>query len=510
MARGSKFMAAALAGASLFAASCGSSSSSKDVTGTTAIATATTAAPTTAAVPVVTDAPKATEPVETTPPTEAAEKPTASDTGITQDTIKIGVAIADLAAVRAAGISIPETLTSEHLFDRWNVYAKKWNDAGGINGRTVEFVQLLWDPLNPKSFDTLCASATVDQELFMVLNGTGLSSVAMNCLADAGMLMMYGDVVAQDLLDTGLMISLPPPAEVVSVAGVEAWIKSGQLAAPAKVGVLSSNTPLIQAAGKAAETALKDAGYDVQVIETNSLAGDNAATNEEGAAAVGTFLANGVQHAFVATPFTENKGFWNAAADSGKLPYTLLDTAASQCSAFGLSRAPAEAAGSLCATAFDQQGIEGKGVRADTPFEAECRKFYDANYTAYFGSASSPGVPSGQKIPDVNGKVLSSDFAPQECTIANLLEQGLKNGGVNPTRKSVHDAILALGEQPFALGSDGTGTLKADKPYLADKVHTVRVTLADPKVVPGADGTYNGCPAPVTCGVVISDWTPIA
>ena len=44
-----------------------------------------------------------------------------ADTGITADTIKIGVAVSDLEAIRAMGISIPETLTTDHLFNRWNV-----------------------------------------------------------------------------------------------------------------------------------------------------------------------------------------------------------------------------------------------------------------------------------------------------------------------------------------------------------------------------------------------------
>lgn len=275
----------------------------------------------------------------------------------------------------------------------------------------------------------------------------------------------------------------------------------------ATVGVLSSNSPVVQAAGQAAADALEEAGYTAILVETNSLAGDNAATTEEGGAAVGTFLAGGAVHAFVATPFTENGGFWNASA--GQLPYTILDTASSQCSTFGLSRAPAAAAGGVCATSYDHPTSEGEGVREDTEFEAECRAFFDENFADYFGGPSYPGVPAGQVVTDIDGKVLVSDYAPQECTISNIMFLALTDAGPELTRDALMEAALNLGELPFALGSNGTGSLAPDKPYVADSVHTIRITAATPEVKADANGTYNGCAAPVNCGVVIGDWVPI-
>lgn len=443
------------------------------------------------------------------PTTDATEERTASDIGVTADTIRIAVAVSDLEAVRAAGISIPETLTTEHLVDRWGVFFEKWNAEGGINGRQIELVQVVWDPLNPASFDALCAAATVDNEVFMLINGTGLASPARNCVMDAGVPVMYGDVVAQAELDTGLMISLAPPSEVVAKAGVEAWIAEGSVPAPAKIGIVANNTPAIQAAGKGAADALTAAGYEVEVIETNSLGGDNAATNQEGAAAVGALKANGAVHIFLATPFTENTGFWTAAAEAD-MPFTMLDTNSSQCSAFGLSRAPAAAVGSNCVTAYDHSTSEGQGVRADNAFEAECRAFFDESFSDYYGGPSNPGVPAGQKITDANGTVLISDYAPQECTMANIMYQGLTNAGLNPTRASFIEAVLGLGDVPLALQAGGTGSFGPGKAYAASQVHTIRITAADPSVAPDANGTYNGCPAPVNCGVVIGEWLPIS
>lgn len=481
---------AALASASLIVAACGGDD------GADAPATE---APAASEAPTDSEAPAATE--------APAEELTASDVGITETTIKIGVAVSDLEAVRAAGISIPDTLTTEHLFDRYQVFVDDINEAGGINGRQIELTQLVWNPLDQSTFDSLCAAATIDNELFAVMNGTGLSGIARECLFDSGMVVMYGDVMGQAEFDTGLAIGLAPPSEAVAAAGAKAWIETTDAPAGSVVGVLANNGPAISAAGQAAKATLEEAGYTVILVELNSQSGDNAAINEEGAAAVGAFQAEGAVHALVTTPFTESQGFWNAAAAAG-LTFSLLDSSSSGCSAFGLSRAPAAAYGSECITAYDHS-TDGTSIRPDTEFEAQCRANFDENFESYYGGKSYPGVPAGQIITDVNGKQLISDYTPQECALMNILKLGLAAAGVNPTRASFVEAVLNLGEVPLALAGGGTGLFAPDKPYAANAVHTVRITGADATTAPDANGLYNGCAAPIACGVVIGDWVAI-
>jgi hypothetical protein len=91
----------------------------------------------------------------------------------------------------------------------------------------------------------------------------------------------------------------------------------------------------------------------------------------------------------------------------------------------------------------------------------------------------------------------------------NILKLGLTAAGVNPTRASFVEAVLNLGEVPLALAGGGTGLFAPDKPYAANAVHTVRITGADTTVAPDANGLYNGCAAPIACGIVISDWVSI-
>ena len=458
-----------------------------------------------------TEAPTSEAPTSEAPSTDApAEEPTASDIGVTETTISIGVAVADLEAVRAVmpGV-VPETLTTDHLFDRWQVFADDINEAGGINGRTIELVRLVWNPLDQTSFDALCAAATIDNELFAMVNGTGLSSIARECIYDGGVPILYGDVMTEAELATGLAISLVPPTETMAAAGAKQWIENTDAAAGSTVGIMSNNTPGGTAAGDAAQAALEEAGFVVTRAELNSVSGDNAAINEEGAVAVGNFVAEGAVHVLVATPFTENTGFWTKAAEAD-LPFTLLDVSSSGCSPFGLSAdRAATAVGSSCTTAFDHS-TDGTAIRPDSEFEAACRANFDENFTEYYGGPSNPGVPAGRQLTDTAGTVLNSDYTPQECSISNIIKLGLEAAGVNPTRASFIEAILGLGDVPLALIGGGTGTFAPGKPFAANAVHVVKVTAANAQTAPDANGLYNGCAAPVNCGVVTSDWTPIA
>jgi ABC-type branched-subunit amino acid transport system substrate-binding protein len=458
-----------------------------------------------------TEAPTSEAPTSEAPSTDApAEEPTASDIGVTETTISIGVAVADLEAVRAVmpGV-VPETLTTDHLFDRWKVFADDINEAGGINGRTIELVRLVWNPLDQTSFDALCAAATIDNELFAMVNGTGLSSIARECIYDGGVPILYGDVMTEAELATGLAISLVPPTETMAAAGAKQWIENTDAAAGSTVGIMSNNTPGGTAAGDAAQATLEEAGFGVTRAELNSVSGDNAAINEEGAVAVGNFVAEGAVHVLVATPFTENTGFWTKAAEAD-LPFTLLDVSSSGCSPFGLSAdRAATAVGSSCTTAFDHS-TDGTAIRPDSEFEAACRANFDENFTEYYGGPSNPGVPAGRQLTDTAGTVLNSDYTPQECSISNIIKLGLEAAGVNPTRASFMEAILGLGDVPLALIGGGTGTFAPGKPFAANAVHVVKVTAANAQTAPDANGLYNGCAAPVNCGVVTSDWTPIA
>ena len=440
--------------------------------------------------------------------TDGSEERTDSDIGVTADTIRIGVGVSDLDGLRASGISLPEALTTDNLSTRITSYFDQWNEAGGINGRMVEPVVLTWDPTKPDTQDQFCAEATIDNELFAVVVASGLNARTVQCLLDAGMLTFFGEFAPQSAHDSGLLVTVAPPAEVGARAGAEAAIESGDVPDGAVVGILSGNGPDQIAAGEEAESVFGDAGYETQLVEVNTVQGDVGAINQESGAAAGTFRAGGVTHVMMLLPFTNQAGFYDAAG--GDFDVTVLDTASANCTAFGASRTPAAAVGASCITVWDNQNLAAGGIREETEFEMECRAHFDEVFAEEFPVPSSPGVPSGQVITTADGEQLSSDYDAFACTIVNIMEGALEGGGTNPTRESVMDAALALGEVPIALASDGQGSLGEDKTYASDYVHSVVLTAAPAETPKAADGTYNGCPAPVNCWVPTADeWFPI-
>src|SRR5690606_21175233 len=65
---------------------------------------------------------------------------TASDTGVTEDTIKVAVVGADLGGLVRAGVirGVPEDAAEINAL-RITGYLDKWNEEGGINGRMFEY-----------------------------------------------------------------------------------------------------------------------------------------------------------------------------------------------------------------------------------------------------------------------------------------------------------------------------------------------------------------------------------
>jgi hypothetical protein len=285
-------------------------------------------------------------------------------------------------------------------------------------------------------------------------------------------------------------------------------VESGTIPDGDTVGVLAGNGPADAAGAAATREILEGAGYNVELVELNTLQGDVGAINQESAAAVGTFRAAGVGHVLMLLNFTNQSGFYDAAGTD--FTVTVIDISPSNCTPFGASRTPPAAMGTTCIAAWDNSNTAEGGLRADNQFEAECRAHFDEVFASEFPTPSSPGVPSGQVITLPDGTQLSSDYAWMDCTMTNVMEQSLRGAGINPTRQSAHDAALALGEMPVANASDGQGTYGPGKTFLADWVHPLELTPASLDTPKNAQGTYNGCPAPVNCWVPTSDqWFPI-
>jgi hypothetical protein len=339
----------------------------------------------------------------------------------------------------------------------------------------------------------------------MVVNSTGFRGGAIPCFTvDNDTFFFFGETAGQGTIEASgdNLVVIGVPSENSAATATQVALEDGFVEEGERIGILSGNEPAIQAGGNAVEAAMQEAGYEVTKVEVNNLQADVAAINQETAAAVGTFEAENVDFVYVMLPFTNVSGFFAEAGESGsRFEYMIVDVASSSCTAFGASRTPAEAQGAPCVTTWDTWALpDGEGIREPTEFEVECRETWDAQ----FNEESYPGVPSGDDVTTSDGRTLTNDFAPNECTMLPLLQQALEGAGDDLTHESLHEAFLEITSGPAALLSDGEGGYGADKPFFANKMHAVTLVVNTLDTPLDANGvTYNGCPVPVNC------WVPI-
>jgi hypothetical protein len=416
------------------------------------------------------------------------------------DQYDVVVLVADVDGLRAQGVDLPEKISVSNLGKRWQV---NFDAYGKVNGKTFNVIPVTWDPIDTASYEETCIKATQDHDPFVVLNGNGYRQSSVGCITvDNDTFAIMGEGGYGELYDASgkNYLTLGMPGEASARASVQLATEQDFFPDGAKIAILSSNEPAVQAAGDVAEKEFSKAGFDVvEKVEINANQ-DAAGQQREAAAAVSTVQAAGATAVVVLLGFTVNPAFFDEAEKTGAgFEYMLLDASASICTQFGASRTPAiiSTAEVPCVTTWDTRALPTKdGVKPDNAFEAKCRKVFDAG----FDEQTTPGVPSGD-ITDATGQTLTEDFSPNECVITDLFVKGLKKAGKDATPADVYDAMLTIKKSPAAYMSNGTGGFAKNKPYFANQVHVELLNPATTDTPPDANGLYNGCPAPINCWV---------
>jgi hypothetical protein len=445
---------------------------------------------------------------------EGGSENTASDTGVTADSIKVAIVAADLSGLVKAG-ALPGLPENAHELNekRYSYYFDQWNAEGGINGRTIEYKLITWDPADPTSFDTACSEITLDYKPFLVVNpGGGYLPDAIPCITADGDTFFgpYQDPVSLATFEQSgpNLVTLAPPSEVLSEAGAQFAIDGGFIAKDAKIAIVGGDSQFQEASADRAKAVLEDAGYEVVYSDPVAV---NVATTEAiqnmrllvpklqqaGADHVVAMLAYGLM-----TPFAQE------AEKSGlSVDYTLIEMQSGMCYSFAASLYPAEMDGATCVTSFDNNRIDDQLTpQEDSEFEATCRTEYEEAQ----GFETTVGVPFAG-LTDVDGTKYHEDQSYFDCGAVKVLKQALEKAGANLTKQSLYDAFLSLGDFELAGISDGKGAFGPDKPFAATAMHAVRLVANDPEQQKGADGLYGKCLIPRNCFQVITpdEWQPI-
>lgn len=468
-------------------------------------------------------------PDETTAPEEeggGGGENTASDTGVTEDTIKVAVVGADLSGLVAAGVirGVPAAAAEINAL-RITYYLDKWNEEGGINGRRFEYELFTWDPADPTSFDRVCSEVTLDYQPFMVINpGGGYNADQIPCITGDGDTFFVGlDSVSKSIFEaSGVnLITMAAPSEVNAVAGIQTLAQEGQLLPKdAAIAVLRGNAQFQEDAWAAAEAALEDAGYEnlvfTDAISVANLSAADAARNV--VLSVEAIRESGATHVLNMLPFTNYLPFPAEAEKAGlDLNYISIDISSGSCIAFTASQASPQLDGTPCVTQWDNFRVsEANEIQEDTEFEAQCRTEYEEAYEGetfddFEVTKTVPGVP-WPGLSDAQGNRLDSDQPYFECTMMHVLKQGLEAAGANLTHESLAEALYAIDSFPVAGASNGEGSFAENKPFAATQVQLVSLAYNEFTSPVDANGLYGGvCASPLSCWRTRSpqEWTPI-
>jgi hypothetical protein len=249
-------MIALVAALALFAAACGDDDGQDvDTQGTenpdTAQATTTSPSPDTTEAPSTTDAPDEPEPVELT----------ATDIGVTESAIRIGVVFPDTAAIgRDPG----------DLEAKFRSIADAVNGAGGINGRSIEMTFRAPNPLDDVGYDAACVELTEDIEVF--------AAIGLFPRTNADCYAAINDTIVVNTFAITAEQSNSYTAPGITIVAEPARLIDARIQALIDGGVLSSGMPVAVVGGDAGRpqheayiAGLEAAGLDV-VADTIVLA----------------------------------------------------------------------------------------------------------------------------------------------------------------------------------------------------------------------------------------------
>lgn len=120
-------------------------------------------------------------------PTGASVQRTASDQGVTAETIKVGFLIPNTAGLGTAGAAATNSRTDLPAVIK--AYVDAVNRSGGVAGRKVVYVTTEADPVNASSQQAACIKLATDEKVFAVFDTASTLGVAQNCYAQKGVIL---------------------------------------------------------------------------------------------------------------------------------------------------------------------------------------------------------------------------------------------------------------------------------------------------------------------------------
>jgi hypothetical protein len=355
---------------------------------------------------------------------QAAAGAGGSARGVTNTTIKIGVAYSDLTALRALG---PEYDNGD-VPKQWDALLDGWHKSGAlpVNGRDIQFVYRSYNVLNLADQRAACSSLIQDSGSFAVV-GVAYFAVGSDCVArQYHTPMLTSDGPGADVYQLGwpYLFSIDESADR-TLANMLLWADSRGALRGKKIGIYYAEDGLEpQLVDRAVRPTLARLGYKLAAEATTSANDTNG--GPEDAVAVQRFRAANVDLAILLTSKT---GFLQAANAQAYRPTFIDSDYLYGTSDVTTSTYPASEWNGTYAITSTHRGEPAAGVALNQAQEACLQNYERYSHT----SIARPGKTGHEAA--VFAYILTA------CDEGNLLLDAIRAAGPNLNAASLVNAL---------------------------------------------------------------------
>lgn len=386
------------------------------------------------------------------PGTSGAPSPTAngpltdSDTGVTATTIKLGVILLDIEALKALGFAQPRFSPAEQQ-EMAEVFIGNINEDGGILGRKIVPVFATLNALDSNGSQSpaaVCSKLAEDEKVFAVI---GYLNQAADCLTQQHRIPSWIDssgIAEQYTKSQNFLISPRANTERNGANWGDLAARSGVLKGTT-IGTVFTDAPGESRPEAALTAGLTEAGYEVTVH--GKLANDAASAQSQMPVIVNQMRSAGVDTVFLSTNFVLAIQFVQTAEQQGFRPQYHVSDMGSLTAEGLLGSMPASFDGAIAFT-------QGNFVTKEPAVDKACRD--------EFNKASGENVQAGNDAGSLR----------QFCFWTRTFAAAARAAGTDLTRTGLVAAVQGLGR--VALPGMISGSFGGGKTDFADGYRPMR------------------------------------
>lgn len=305
--------------------------------------------------------------------TGPASRLTATDVGVTADTVKVGVLLFDIGGVGMLGLGVPGAdADSQQRY--WQAFIDDVNESGGILGRMIVPVYERFEPTRPDDVFRACIALTEDAKVFLVFGTSGFGGDAALCVTEQHgtlLLSVIGEPEEYYQRGKGLLVTIAMSGDRMGRTMVTRAHEEGFLEGTTIGIVMDERPPSRVPTKRSVLPQLERLGYKAEHV--TSLSGDSSTAQSQIPVEISQMRAKGVNLVlFTANAVYSNIWFNEAEAQRFRPLYIASDLNTTS-NDFAVQSAPS----TLRAIAYTVGRLgEARAGQPEQPEIADCGRRY--------------------------------------------------------------------------------------------------------------------------------------